>query len=331
MKPQVTRIAVVVMNNVLSSSLGITLDILNTAADLMKAKGRAELSVQVVSLGRASQIGSSSGLQISGLVPRTAVKQPDVVVLPGCNVNQPEKLLQWLHDPEVEAVRDWMRKVAPQARMIASGCVGTFVMASAGLLDGRSATTTWWLAREFQRLYPKVALNMTRMVVDEGKYLTAGAALAQTDLALHVVRRLCGPEVTRLTTSFMLADERPSQAHFAVSAFMAHPHPDIARAKKWIVQNLSRPFTVEELAKAVHMTPRTLARRFVEATGSTPYNFIQRIRVERAHDLVKTTSHPLQHIAEAVGYQDLSALRRVFKRFEYPSLSTVRRSKAAGD
>ena len=106
MKPQVTRIAVVVMNNVLSSSLGITLDILNTAADLMKAKGRAELSVQVVSLGRASQMRSSSGLQISGLVPRTAVKQPDVVMLPGCNVNQPEKLLQWLHDPEVEAVRD---------------------------------------------------------------------------------------------------------------------------------------------------------------------------------------------------------------------------------
>lgn len=328
-KPQVTRIAVVAMDNVLGSSLGITLDVLNTAADLMKSKGGAELSVQVFSLRRASQVRSSSGLQISGLVPRTDVKQPDVVMLPGCNVNDPEKLLQWLHDPEFEAVRDWLRRVAPQARMIASGCVGTFVMASTGLLDGRSATTTWWLAREFQRLYPKVTLNMTRMVVDEDKYLTAGAALAQADLALHVVRRLCGPKVARLSASFMLADERPSQAHFAISTFMAHPHPDIARAEKWIIQNLSRPFTVEELAKSVHLTPRTLARRFVEATGSTPYNFIQRIRVERAHHLVQTTSHPLQHIAEAVGYQDLSALRRVFKRFEYPSLSTLRRKKDA--
>lgn len=248
------------------------------------------------------------------------------MVLPGCNVSSPEKLTAWLNQPEVRSVRDWLVEVAPTARLIACGCVGTFVMGATGLLNGRSATTTWWLAREFQRLYPQVKLDMKRIVVDEGKYLTAGAALAQIDLMLSVVRHLCGEEVARQSASFMLADERQSQAHFAMSNVMTQPHPDVTRAERWIHQNLGRTFSIDELADAMHLTPRTLARRFIEATGTPPYHFVQRVRLERAHQLLQTTAEPLQRIAEAVGYQNASTLSRAFKRFDFPNPAALRRS-----
>ena len=207
------------------------------------------------------------------------------MVLPGCNVGSPENLTAWLHQPEMRSVRDWLVEVAPTARLIACGCVGTFVMGATGLRNGRSATTTWWLTREFQRLYPQVKLDMKRIVVDEGKYLTAGAAaLAQIDLMLSVVRHLCSEEVARQSASFMLADERQ------------------------------------------HLTPRTLARRFIEATGTPPYHFVQRVRLERAHQLLQTTAEPLQRIAEAVGYQNASTLSRAFKRFDFPNPAALRRS-----
>ena len=320
-----THIAVVVMEGVLDSSLGITLDTLGAAANLVSAQG-GTLSIQPVSSGRATHVRTGSGLHLSGLTPQAWARQPDVVLLPGCNVSRPEQLAAWLNQPEVHSVRDWLVGIVPTTRLMASGCVGTFVMAAAGLLNGRAATTTWWLAREFQRLYPDVKLDMKRIVVDEGKYLTAGAALAQIDLTLSVVRRLFGDEIARRSASFMLADERQTQAHFAVSSVMAQPHPDVTRAERWIHQNLGRAFSIDELADALHLTPRTLARRFVEAIGTPPYHFVQRIRLERAHQLLQTTAEPLQHIAEAVGYQNASTLTRAFKRFDFPNPAALRRA-----
>ena len=188
----------------------------------------------------------------------------------------------------------------------------------AALLDGRAATTTWWLAPEFRQRFPNVTLDMHRMVVDEGKFITAGAALAQADLTLHVIERLYGPNVAALCSSYMLVDERLSQSHYAIMSHLSRKNPDVLLAENWIRANMGRAFTITELAAAINLTPRTLARRFIESTGAAPNDFIQRVRIERASHLLRTTKISMQRVAEEVGYQDMGALRRVFKRLGYP-------------
>lgn len=323
------KVSVLAMQGVLDSSLGISLDLLHAADSLARSKGQSGFAIERVANSNSGSVRTSCGMRISELVPLRHASQPDVVLLPGCNVNEPDKLEAWLASTDVAAVQNWLRDVEPQARLMAAGCVGSFVLAGAGVLDGHCATTTWWLARQFQQRYPAVSLDMHRMVVDADKFITAGAALAQADLTLHVVERLCGPTVASLCSSYMLVDERLSQAHYAIMGHLSRQHPDVLRAEKWIRSNLARSFDIAELAKAVNLTPRTLARRFVEATGSAPYDFIQRLRIERATCLLRTTKLPLQHIAERVGYQDIGVLRRVFKRFHYPMPSEVRRELTA--
>jgi transcriptional regulator GlxA family with amidase domain len=325
----VIKVSVLAMEGVLDSSLGISLDLLHAADNLARSKGQPGFTVERVATSNSGAVRTSCGMCISELVPLRDATPPDVVLLPGSNVNEPAKLEEWLASGEVAAVQNWLREAEPQARLMAAGCVGSFVMAGAGLLDGHRATTTWWLARQFQQRYPNVALDMHRMVVDADKFVTAGAALAQADLTLHLVERLCGPTVAGLCSSYMLVDERLSQAHYAIVGHLSRQHPDVLRAEKWIRSNLARPFSIAELAQAVNLTPRTLARRFIEATGSAPYDFIQRLRIERATCLLRTTKLPLQHIAERVGYQDTGVLRRVFKRFHYPMPSEVRRELTA--
>jgi transcriptional regulator GlxA family with amidase domain len=321
----VIKVSILAMQGVLDSSLGISLDLLHAADGLARSKGQSGFVIERVTTANSGSVRTSSGQRISELVPLRHATEPDVVFLPGSNINEPDKLVPWLESAEVVAVQNWLRAVEPQARLMAAGCVGSFVLAGSGVLDGHCATTTWWLARQFQQRFPNVSLDMHRMVVDADKFITAGAALAQADLTLHVVERLCGPTVASLCSSYMLVDERLSQAHYAIMGHLSRQHPDVLRAEKWIRNNLARSFDIAELSQAVNLTPRTLARRFVEATGTAPYDFIQRLRIERATCLLRTTKLPLQHIAERVGYQDIGVLRRVFKRFNYPMPSEVRR------
>jgi transcriptional regulator GlxA family with amidase domain len=226
-------------------------------------------------------------------------------------------------------VQERLRRLAPRMSVVAGGHAASFLMAGADLLHGRVATTAWWLAPEFLRRFPGVTLDMRRRVVDDGKYLTSGAPLAQLDLVLHLVDRLYGPVVAQLVSSHLLADAHGSQNHLAGSGRFAGQHPDVSNAEKWILDNMGRAFTLGELAAAMHTTPRTLSRRFMEEMGTSPYDFIQRLRADRAHHLLRTTRQPLQHIAEQVGYQNAGALRRVFKRFDYPVPSAVRRAGGA--
>lgn len=316
------------MQGVLDSSLGISLDLLQAADALARTNGQGGLSIQRVTISDSGSVRTNSGMRITELVALRDAVEPDVVLLPGCNVNEAATLNRWLDSAEVAQVQDWLRALEPTSRLMAAGCVGSFVMAGAGVLNGLSATTTWWLARQFQHRYPEVSLDMDRMVVDAGRFVTAGAALAQADLTLHVIERLFGPTVAGLCSSYMLVDERLSQAHYAIVSHLSRQHPDVLKAEKWIRSNLTRAISISEVAEAVNLTPRTLARRFADATGATPYDFIQRVRIERATCLLRTTKLSLQQVAERVGYQDVGVLRRVFKRFSHPMPSEVRRKQS---
>ena len=199
-------------------------------------------------------------------------------------------------------------------RLLAASCASTFLLAETGLLDGRRATTTWWFAPLFRQRYPAVELLTEQMVVADWPIATAGAAMAQMDLMLAIVDRFAGPGLAKACANYLLLGGRRSQAPFMAITFLASQDPKIARAEKWVRDNIARDFAIEELAKSVALAPRTFARRVSATCGISPIQFVQRIRLETARFLLETTRLPVDEIARRVGYAEPSTLRRLIRR-----------------
>ena len=192
---------------------------------------------------------------------------------------------------------DMLTRAHATGAMLAASCASTFLLAEAGLLDGRRATTTWWFAPLFRQRYPAVELLTEQMVVADWPIATGGAAMAQMDLMLAVVGRFAGPSLAKACANYLLLDERRSQAPFMAITYLASQDPRIAKAEKWVRDNIARDFAIEELADAVALAPRTFARRVSATCGVSPIQFVQRIRLETARFLLETTRLSVDEIA----------------------------------
>lgn len=207
---------------------------------------------------------------------------------------------------------------------VAASCYGTFVLAESGLLEGRMATTTWWLRESFRQRYPGVRLNADRALVDDGSIITAGAMTAHSDLSLHLLRRLRGHAVARQVSSVMLVDEgRSSQLPFEVLQ-RRYSESLTDEAIAWMECRLAEDFSFDELADSLHVSYRTLHRRFHAVTGMAPLRYLQALRVERAKELLETTRKGVEQIALDVGYADASSFRRLFTRITSQTPSQYR-------
>ena len=181
-----------------------------------------------------------------------------------------------------------------------AACIGTFVMAESGLLEHHHATTTWWLAPLFRRRYPGVELDESSMIVKSGRFVTAGAALSHMDLALYIVRAV-SPQLASLTAKYLIVDSRPSQSAYALTDHLVHSDPIVQRFETWARATLTRGFSLDEAAKAVGSSKRTLARRMQSVLGKSPLSYFQSLRVERAVHLLKTGSASVEEVGRAGG------------------------------
>ena len=188
---------------------------------------------------------------------------------------------------------------------------------TAGMATSRPkavSISAWWLADVGRALFPQCRLETGRMVVDDGRLTTAGAALAQMDLMLHLLRRDFGPKVADLAARYLLIDGRPTQARYMVWSHLRHADDLVTRLEGLTNRNLDASVGVAEAAKALRVTERTLHRRVLKATGRTPSAFMQALRLQRAHHLLETTGLPVEEVARRVGYGDATALRRLIRR-----------------
>ncbi|MDB4965422.1 MAG: Transcriptional regulator [Myxococcales bacterium] len=305
------RIQVLVLDGVFDIGLAAVLDTLATANDLA-GDGRSASRFVVERVGLRRRVQTQQGL-IVPVEPAGLGRAPDLVVVPALGCKTPETLTAALARRDVAEAGAWLRHRAKAGARVAAACTATFVLAESGLLDGRVATTTWWLAPLFRQRYPKVELDDSRMIVEAGRFASAGAALAHLDLALWLVRRR-SPALAALTARYLILDSRSSQASYAIPDHLAHADPAVERFEKWARRHLVDRFSLEEAARAVGTSERTLARRLHRVLGKTPLEYVQDLRVERAVHLLQTSDGTVDEIAAEVGYGDGVTLRTLLRR-----------------
>src|SRR5262249_50513011 len=238
---------------------------------------------------------------------------PDVVVTPAINRITPEPLVLALASGEVRDAGAVLRNWSGHGALTAAACVGTFVLAEAALLDGKEATTSWWLAPLFRRRYPRVRLDEARLIVQSNAVVTAGAALGHLDLAMTLIR-CASPELASLTAKYLVADTRTSQALYTIPSHLAHADPVVRKFERWARERLAEGFSLDEAAAALATSKRTLARRMQSVLGKSPLDFFQDLRIERAVHLLQTSQASVDQIAAEVGYAEGATLRTLLRR-----------------
>jgi transcriptional regulator GlxA family with amidase domain len=200
---------------------------------------------------------------------------------------------------------------------VAGMCSGAFVLAAAGLLDGRPATTHWGLAELLAGLYPTVRVDASALYVDDGDVLTAGGGASGMDLGLHLIRTMCGADVaTKLAKGMVLPPHRPGgQAQYIESPMPEADDDDpLTESMAWALTKLDTNLPVDALAQHAHMSRRNYDRRFREITGTAPATWLTHQRVIRAQQLLESTELPIDQIARYCGFSSAAAMRPHFRR-----------------
>ncbi|MFL6699786.1 MAG: GlxA family transcriptional regulator [Vitreoscilla sp.] len=305
---------VLVLPGAYASSVAVTLDILNAAALLAPRAKTPRPSWRVLSPNGHS-VELSAGLRLDTVqLPARGRADTSTWIVPGLGTDNPAVIEERLARTDARHAIAAVRRHAARGGTVAASCSAVFLLQAAGLLAGRRATTSWWLAPELRRLEPACDVDADRMVCADGPVTTAGAALAQSDLMLHLLRSRLGVALADAVSRVLLIDGRQAQAPFAVPAMMANGSELIRRLTQRIEASLPRPPSVAVLAGEFAMSPRTLARHVRAASGRGPLALVQSVRLNRARQLIESSRMTIAQVAENVGYEDATALRRLMRK-----------------
>ncbi len=250
---------------------------------------------------------------------------PRLVIVPDLHVDPHAPLPDGL-----DGYAEWLRLAWEGGAMITSVCSGALLLAATGLLDGYPATTHWGVAHTLKSRFPRVELQIERILVPAGqghRLVTAGGASAWADLMLYLIGRLVSPaEARRIAKVYLLQPHLDGQMCFAsLSAGRQHEDQLVADAQVWAARHYDESNPVSNMAVRSGMSQRGFHRRFKKATGQSPVKYLQTLRVEEAKQMLETTKLSIEEVAEAVGYSEPSSFRSAFRRHVGISASVYRR------
>lgn len=331
-KPNATTVprtlALLAYDNCQGSAISSMVEVLDIA-NLYAARGDEQAPPpfrwRVVSPdGRAPR--SMGGLDIAVTGSPASIPAPDLIFIPGLHFTGDTTTFSRQIGALAAQCGDWLRTQHEQGRLLAASCAGTFVLAEAGLLDGKQVTTSWWLGRLFRANYPRTSLCEGDLVTRDDRIFSSGAFTAGLDLCLRIVEHFAGPALALSCAKVMLVNaKRESQfPYMTLQARMQHRDELVMRAQSHIRSHMRQPLSVAGLADALNTTPRTLIRRFHDALGCSPLQYIQELRVEGAKRLLESTDLNFEEIVDRVGYGDPSSFRRLFERTTTVSPSRYR-------
>jgi transcriptional regulator GlxA family with amidase domain len=318
------RVHILALNGVFDTGLAAVLDAFGTANALADMTGISSLRFQMKVVGLRKTITTARGLRVP-VISAARAQTPDAVVMPAILHMRPEPLVQALAGREVREAGVVLRKWSGRGALTATACIGTFVLAESALLDGEEATTTWWLSPLFRQRYPRVRLDESRIIVQSNAVVTAGAALSHLDLALALIRR-ASPALANVTARYLVADERTSQSIYSIPDHLANADPLIQQFERWARGRMAKGFSLDQAAKALATSKRTLARRMQSVLGKSPLAFFQDLRIERAVHLLRSGHASVDQIAAEVGYADGVTLRALLRQRLGRGVREIRRT-----
>ncbi|MFL6000134.1 MAG: GlxA family transcriptional regulator [Streptomyces sp.] len=299
-----TNVAAVVLDGVNPFELGVVCEVFGT--------DRSDDGLPVYDFAVASAEGptltSRAGFAVHVEHGLERLESADLIAVPACARYETRDF-----PPELlEALRSGVERGA----RVLSVCSGVFLLAAAGLLDGRRCTVHWHHAEELARAYPRLTVEPDVLYVDEDPVITSAGTAAGIDACLHIVRKEQGPEVANKIARRMVV---PPHREGGQAQYIERPLPrskcdTVGEVLVWMEQHLDEEVTVEQLAERAHMSPRTFARRFQQETGTTPYRWILRQRVLLAQRLLEATDETVDAIAGRAGFGTAAALRHQFLR-----------------
>jgi transcriptional regulator GlxA family with amidase domain len=266
-------------------------------------------SLELVTTGRMLSLAGDSGLILSATRHYRAVKgEIDTLIVPGGTGAQAMRKCE---------VLAWLREISKKARRTASICTGAFLLARAGLLDGKAVTTHWMFAKELARQYPKLRVEADRIYIQDGRLYTSAGVTAGMDLALALLDEDLGSALAlQVARSLVLFLQRPGgQNQFsALLSAQASDLKPLRELQVWMAENLRQNLSVDQLASRVAMSPRNFARVFVREFGTTPAGLVENLRIEASRRILETTEKSLKEIAASVGFHSVEVMRRAFER-----------------
>lgn len=301
MYPQPLQVAIVAFQGISPFHLAVP--------SVVFAEGPHDKSLFVVSICSVEPqpLTSSLGYLLSGLADLTPLKYADVIVIPSWR--SPD-------EPPPEVLLDILRQRAKQGATIVGLCLGAFVLAAAGLLDGKPATTHWECADELQRLYPKVNVMADLLYVDTGQVLTSAGTAAGLDACLALVRnRLGATSANRIARRLVIPPHRDG----GQAQYIEHPLPQTAGHDRLslllqtVRGQLEKPHTLDSLASAAAMSRRSFTRQFRQLTGTTVTKWLIVERLNLAQQLLEHTVQPIECVAELTGFGSVESLRHHFR------------------
>ena len=293
------RIAVLALPDVIAFDLGVPAQVFSAARD---AGGRRYYEIRTCTVDGAP-VRSAAGFSVVPEHDLTLLESTDTVIVPGIHGRSLASV------PDVSAA---LRAAYTRGARVMSICTGAFVLAAAGLLDDRPATTHWAYAEQFRRRYPHVKLDPDVLFVDDGAVLTSAGVAAGIDLCLHVVRRDHGSEVANRAARRCVV---PAWRDGGQSQFIERPLPALGDAttgptRAWALEHLAEPLDLQRLAAHARMSVRSFTRRFREETGLSPGRWLVTQRVEHARRLLEGTDLPIDRVAAQSGLGSAASLRQ---------------------
>jgi transcriptional regulator GlxA family with amidase domain len=214
------------------------------------------------------------------------------------------------------AMLNLLNRQADKGTIIAAACTGVAMLAEAGILNGKPATTHWALAEDYQKRYPDVEWKTELFITESDNIVCGGGVYASLDLCLYLVEKFAGYDIAKQTRNALLIDApRTWQSSFSAPTLnLEHQDEKIKKAQEFLHKHFNKPLSFDELANEVGMSKRNFARRFKQATNDTPLNYLHKLRINCAKYLLETSRKTVQEICYEIGYEDIPFFRNIFKR-----------------
>jgi len=291
------------------SSVHGTYEILSRANELWMLNGRKSL-IEIRIASYEKEVSLNNGYFT--ITPNNIrdLKKTDLVIIPSIS-HEYDKIVKYNKE-----LISWIKETYKSGAEVASICTGAFLLASTGLLDGKTCSTHWNAEKEFKKMFPSITVHIDKLITAERGIYTNGGAFSFLNMVLFLVEKYFDrPTAIMCSKIFQIDIERTSQsAFFVFQAQKNHGDEIVTRAQTYIEENLSEKISFEELSEKLATSRRNFDRRFIKATGNTPVEYLQRVRVEVAKRTLEEGRKSIFDIMKEVGYSDDKAFRDVFKK-----------------